>query len=214
MFKFSRIENLQGSSGSDGFQFATTGLVDGNIDGKTGIDTLDYSSFTATMPVLVNLSTGSATRVGGMVSGVENVTGGAGDDIIVGDGFANTINGNAGRDILSGGLGADKVSGGTGEDLLIAGTTAYDQDAKMVAFTAVMQEWASNETYTNRRQHLLGKLNGGKNGSYILSKTLVLTDAALDLLTGGAIDNDWFWAAPNKITDLNAASGEKIADAL
>ena len=213
VFKFSGFENLQGGTGSDGFQFATTGLVDGNINGKAGIDTLDYSAFTATMAVGVNLYTGVASRVGGLVSGIENVNGGAGNDIIVGDGQANNFNGNAGRDILIGGLGADKLVGGAGEDLLIGGTTAYDKETTMVALTAVMQEWASNETYTNRRQHLLGKLNGGKNGSYILSKTLVPEDAALDKLTGGPIDTDWFWATPLKITDLNAAS-EKIADAV
>ena len=61
----------------------------------------------------VNLSTPSAT---GFVSiaGVENVTGGSGNDTLTGDGGAN---------VLDGGLGSDTVAGGDGNDTIVYDAT-------------------------------------------------------------------------------------------
>ena len=78
---FRRIENLQGGTSSDSFQFTPTGRLAGSINGQAGIDTLDYSQF-GDMAVRVNLSQNKATLVDGGVSGIENVNGGAGDDVL------------------------------------------------------------------------------------------------------------------------------------
>jgi Ca2+-binding RTX toxin-like protein len=69
-----------------------------------GSDTLDYSLYTAA--VTVNLTTGTATSTAG-ITNIENVTGGAGNDVIVGDGNANVLYGGAGNDTITGGAGAD-----------------------------------------------------------------------------------------------------------
>jgi Ca2+-binding RTX toxin-like protein len=53
---------------------------------------------------------------------VENVNGGSGNDILVGDNNGNVLNGNAGDDDLSGGAGADALNGGDGNDLARGGT--------------------------------------------------------------------------------------------
>ncbi len=50
---------------------------------------------------------------------IENVTGGAGNDAITGDGAANRLEGGDGDDTLTGGAGADVLIGGTGIDQAI-----------------------------------------------------------------------------------------------
>ena len=48
--------------------------------------------------------------------GIENVVGGAGNDIIFGDALNNALNGGAGNDTLVGGVGNDLLTGGAGAD--------------------------------------------------------------------------------------------------
>ena len=65
-----------------------------------------------------------------LVSTIEHVTGGAGEDTLTGDARANTLkggggvdtlNGVAGNDMLMGGEGADTLNGGAGNDMLMGG---------------------------------------------------------------------------------------------
>src|SRR3712207_8154600 len=51
----------------------------------------------------------------------ENVTGGSGNDILIGDSNANELTGNGGNDILVGKGGNDTIWGNAGMDLLIGG---------------------------------------------------------------------------------------------
>ncbi|NTS66850.1 VCBS repeat-containing protein, partial [Sphingomonas sp. HHU CXW] len=53
--------------------------------------------------------------------GIENVTSGGGDDVIVGNAGANTIDAGAGNDLVSGGAGNDVLIGGEGVDTLFYG---------------------------------------------------------------------------------------------
>jgi Ca2+-binding RTX toxin-like protein len=53
---------------------------------------------------------------------LENLTGGSGNDTLVGDNAANVLRGNAGNDTLSGEGGADRLDGGDGDDTLNGGT--------------------------------------------------------------------------------------------
>ena len=71
-------------------------------------DTLSYTG--SADGVTVNLSgTPSATGFAS-IAGVENVTGGSGNDTLTGDGSAN---------VLDGGLGSDTVDGGDGNDTIV-----------------------------------------------------------------------------------------------
>jgi RTX toxins and related Ca2+-binding proteins len=78
----------------------------------SSLDTLDYSAASAAL--VVNLALGSATSTGGVLN-IQNVIGGAGNDILVGNALDNVLIGGGGADILIGGLGRDYVYGGTGE---------------------------------------------------------------------------------------------------
>ena len=70
--------------------------VSGTVTGGGGTDMLSYAPYTT--PVTVNLVTGVATGTAA-ISGITNVTGGAGNDHITGDADANTIGGGGGTDV-------------------------------------------------------------------------------------------------------------------
>ncbi|HKI37673.1 MAG TPA: calcium-binding protein, partial [Gemmataceae bacterium] len=76
------IPALRGGAGNDTFVFAAGAALTGLIDGGPGTDTLNYAAFTT--PVSVNLATGNATAVSGLVSNVEDVIGGSGQNTLVG----------------------------------------------------------------------------------------------------------------------------------
>ncbi|MFH1746454.1 MAG: Ig-like domain-containing protein, partial [Planctomycetota bacterium] len=100
------------------------------LDGGSGTDTVDYSD--AGVSVTVDLAAGQADGQGhDTISNVENVIGGAYDDVITGNEEANVLDGGAGDDTISagagddtliGGAGDDVLDGGAGDDTLIAGT--------------------------------------------------------------------------------------------
>ena len=81
---FSNFQNLTGASGNDAFICADGAGVGGNISDIGGAtNTLDYSAYF--MPVTVNLAEGTATGVGGSVSNILTLRGGAGNDSLTGN---------------------------------------------------------------------------------------------------------------------------------
>jgi hypothetical protein len=97
------------------------------IVGGAGADTASYEG--SASGVTVDLSAGTASggdAEGDVLSGIENLTGSAFDDILTGDGGANILFGEAGDDILAGGGGADTVDGGVGTDTVRIDLTAAD----------------------------------------------------------------------------------------
>ncbi|MEQ9170527.1 MAG: FecR domain-containing protein [Rhodospirillales bacterium] len=116
--------------------------------GGIGTDTVDYSALDPASPIYVNLTDDpgqsgvavplfdfdgdgdidAADAAGAaasgdydydLLSGIENVVGGAGDDIIVGSDGANVLAGGLGDDILAGGGGDDTIIGGEGTDTAV-----------------------------------------------------------------------------------------------
>jgi Ca2+-binding RTX toxin-like protein len=202
------FETLTGDSGNDTYVFGNGGKVTGVLDGGTGTNTLDYSAYTT--PVVVNLALAAPTATGTLgVVNIQNVTGGAGDDLIVGNSGKNILAGNAGRDILVGGGGGDTVSGGAGDDVVIAGTTSYDTTP--AALQAIRDYWVRTDlTYTQR---ITGLTTGipSTAGTVRLTATTVQNDNVSDTLTGGS-ELDWFFArttgsnsSRDTITDKDAA---------
>jgi Ca2+-binding RTX toxin-like protein len=93
------------------------------INGNGGSDRVSYdrdAKFGGNAGVLVNLSNGSATDGFGQsdtLSGIENVTGTASNDTIIGNGASNDLRGGAGDDSLTAGTGGfDHLVGGAGND--------------------------------------------------------------------------------------------------
>jgi Ca2+-binding RTX toxin-like protein len=114
----SLIEKFIGGSGDDVFSFDPNNeLRSGTtINGGAGSDTLDYSAYTT--DVSVNLALGTATGKFAYTQ-FENVTGGSGKDVLVGDDNDNILIGGAGDDKLTGGGGNDLLNGGDGKDTYI-----------------------------------------------------------------------------------------------
>ena len=105
---FSGTESLQGGNDSDRFLFASPGIgLTGNLDGGDGGDSLDYSNYSEV--VSVDLSLSVATDVGGDVTSVEEVIGGGGDDMLIGNDVDNVLVGGGGSDLLEGAGGDDML---------------------------------------------------------------------------------------------------------
>lgn len=150
-------DNLEGGAGNDleaggagdDRAFALGG--DDTILGGAGIDTLIFTYLyidtetdgdpnvltPASIGAVFDLTwQGSVHRLGiwgvDLITGFENVTGGAGNDQLAGDAGANVLQGlggadllqgRGGNDTLTGGPGADRLTGGAGADILIGGST-------------------------------------------------------------------------------------------
>jgi serralysin len=118
------------------------------------------------------------------LSGIENIIGSQGNDMITLNTGSNVIDGQGGDDTLAGGDSADRLSGGSGNDMLLGG--------------------AGNDT-------LLGglgsdTLNGGANtdtltGGFGEADTFVFTSTA---------DTGNTAATRDRITDFEEAGGDKI----
>ena len=130
MDTFFSIENLTGGSsndiligdvgvnilvGGDGNDSLNGGDGNDTLNGGIGIDTASY--FTSSSALIINLNKGTSNGNGtdALIS-IENVTGGSGNDTIIGDGFNNYLDGFDGNDILVGGYGDDTLNGNMGND--------------------------------------------------------------------------------------------------
>jgi len=108
-------DSLFGGIGND---LLEGGAGNDNIDGGDGIDTLSY--LTSNVAIFVSLTSGTAEgghAVGDFFTNVENLSGSAFGDTLIGDTGGNVLWGLAGDDSLDGRLGADTLHGGAGNDL-------------------------------------------------------------------------------------------------
>ena len=78
------------------------GAGNDSLLGGGGVDTLIYASTTLGVTVDLGAGTASGSEIGtDVVSGVENVVGGSGDDTLTGDADANVLDGGSGNDTLT-----------------------------------------------------------------------------------------------------------------
>jgi hypothetical protein len=203
---------VRGTTDNDTFRIPTGASIGGQIIGGGGTDTLDYSAYVG--DIVVDLALGTAAGVGGGVSGIANVTGSQGNDVLVGDANANVLRGGTGRSLLIGGAGADQLFGGGGDNIQIGGTTAYDKN--LTALAALMKEFT--RTDRNFHQRVNDLMTGtGLNGAYVLNTdptlgpVTVFDDGAADTLTGGG-GLDWFFVHKKQDQDVivNSQAGDKV----
>jgi Ca2+-binding RTX toxin-like protein len=167
----------------------------------TGNTRLGYAAYTR--PVYANLGTGVATDVA-TFRGIDSVTGGQGNNILVGDGGDDELIGGPGRNLLIGGGGHDHLVAGSDEDILIGGRTVYDDNR--AALEAIMAEWGRTDlSYEARVHHLLH----GSGGIPALNASTVFADGA-DVLEGG-MGRDLFFAGLSD-TVLNRRHDEVLVE--
>lgn len=132
-------DTLIGETGNDTYLFDAD--IAQGIDTLTevvsggGVDTLDFSQTNLTAsPIAIDLRiTGvQVVRSGllslslGLSNNFENVTGGAGNDLIIGNNVANLIRGGGGDDQIYGLPGNDTLDGGNGNDVYL-----FDADSNI-----------------------------------------------------------------------------------
>jgi serralysin len=186
-----------------------------------GIDTLDYSGYSANQ--VVNLNPETFSNVGGDVGNVsiargvviENAIGGSGADTLTGNGADNWLQGNSGNDTLNGGTGDDRLSGGAGTNAVNGGAGSDTADysagvtaavtANLATGTATYNSGAAHDNF-NSVENLFGStfndtLTGDANANVIEG------NLGNDTLDGGAgIDTVSYAHAAAAVT-VNLATG-------
>ncbi len=212
-------DTLSGGLGND---FLNGGLGNDTLDGGNGIDTVTYAYLTDTTHsvtiALDNAGNGTATvAVTGETDtmiGIENLTGGAGNDSLSGNDGNNVLNGGMGSDILRGGLGNDTYIVDNAGDVVTETSTLateidkvnssinYTLGANVERLTLIGTD-ATHATGNELANTLVG--NAGEN---ILNGI-----AGKDVLTGGA-GNDTFVIDSKLLSDVDTitdfSAGDKI----
>ena len=177
--------------------------VTANLNG--GTDTLSYAGTAAAVAVVVNLATGSASGFSSILN-IENVTGGAGNDVLTGSSVVNTLEGGAGNDTLDGGDGNDNLIGGAGDDTYIAVTgdvltEAANGGTDLVLTTSTTYTLVNNVedlTFTGGAIAFTGTGNASNN---------VITGGGGDDTLSGLGGNDTLNGGDNNDT-LNGGAGD------
>jgi Ca2+-binding RTX toxin-like protein len=115
-------DKLSGDAGVDTFIVRVGDGAD-VIGGGTASDSISYASRSGAVSVTLDgtANDGEANERDDVRADVENVTGGSGNDTIVGTASANRLDGGAGTDTLRGMGGDDTLIGGAGYDTLDGG---------------------------------------------------------------------------------------------
>ena len=126
IFGNSGDDTLRGGNGNDELH---GGAGIDTLNGGAGIDTASWDLFQqhpkggpnsiddSTSGITANIQTGVAGAE--TLVSIENLTGSAGDDLLLGDGGANVLSGGDGDDELKGRDGDDALIGGTGDDMML-----------------------------------------------------------------------------------------------
>lgn len=207
LYDIAAIQHLYGANmntrrGNDTYSFSPTRNVIMAIWDAAGVDTL--SAANQTLAATLNLNAGSFSSIGprfhnnpsvpamnnvaiayGAV--IENAIGGAGDDLIYGNGVGNRLQGGAGNDRIFGADGNDWIDGGTGNDILDGGS---DNDTLMGGDgNDQLSGGAGRDTLSGN----LGsdRINGGDGNDMLFGGTFTLAaggdpDMGNDWLDGGA----------------------------
>jgi hypothetical protein len=140
---------------ADTFHFNNGAGVTGSVVGAGvpgSIATLDYSKYTTPVLVDLKLNLALAGGISTFVANIQEVLGGQGNDILVGNGN-NLLRGGSGRDILISGGGNSTLLAGAGEDILIG--AHYIFDTNIAALSALLAIWSAPLPYAVRVNNLI-----------------------------------------------------------
>ena len=167
-------DTLDGGSGAD------------ILDGGNGSDTATYASSSAGVKVDLGLAgtaqAGDGDVLGDTLVNIENLTGSAYDDILIGDSGANVLTGGSGNDTLTGNAGADTLDGGAGSDTAVytASVLGVTVDLSLAPLTVQAGSGDAAGDKLTGIENVLGSITGGN---------LLTGDGGANLLVGGAGDD-------------------------
>ena len=202
-------DSINGGAGNDTL---IGGLGNDSLNGGDGIDTASYTGAAAVNVTLATVRAQATVGAGtDTIAGIENLTGGDGNDSLTGNALSNRLEGGIGNDTLDGGAGIDVLIGGTGDDV-------YWVDNAGDSVTEAAEEGVDtiNSTVTFTLQSALGvdnlKLTGSAASSGTgneLNNTLV-GNSAVNGLYGGDGDDLLQGAAGNDL--LQGEAGDDTLD--
>lgn len=222
------VLNLVGTNGNDKFKVFKVGNTD-DLRVRYRLDGGSDTWATVNGPVdEINMQLGDGDDVGFVSrrvhtdavidagAGDDLLAGGSGNDILLAGAGYDTLFGGSGRDLMIGGTESDLIFGDGGSDILISGTTAFDNDR--ASLDAVMAEWTSSRSYSERVDNITGDLDlsmDGLNGEiFLIADETVFDDEAIDWLIGGrgkdlyfAGDDDYSFARFNEVIEDLEAEG-------
>jgi Ca2+-binding RTX toxin-like protein len=157
-------DDLDGGDGNDTYVF------DSNLDqGNDKIQELnrggnDTIEFRGNESIEIDLSSTKSQYVNRnlvlKIQGIENITGGGGNDTISGDDLANILKGGAGNDIITAGDGNDEILGGLGNDRIDGGAGNDIIDA-VTSFALVLPVISLGSPIENPGQNSIDIIKGG-----------------------------------------------------
>jgi Ca2+-binding RTX toxin-like protein len=203
------IENVTGSSFNDMLVGSTAANT---LDGGDGTDQVIYafSGAAVSINLATNANTGSDAQ-GDILLAVENVTGSAFDDTLVGNTAVNVLAGGDGNDVLDGAAGGDTLDGGAGRD-----TATYAQSNAAVTIDLIFGANTGGHAQGDVLQgieDLVGSAFGdtliGDGGGNVIDggagDDLIVGYDGADTIRGGAgIDTIYFY---NAAVTVNLATG-------
>ena len=186
------------------------------LSGGSGIDTADYSGSAAGVDARVGRTGVGGDAEGDFITTVENITGSAHNDTLVGSSVANVLIGGNGNDSLNGAGSADTLEGGEGNDTLIGGTggdtldggngidTAYyyastvGVQINLAAHTASLGE-ATGDTLISI-ENIIGSNVGNDRLTGDAGANTLSGNGGSDFLEGGG-GNDWLSGGNDSVQD-------------
>jgi Ca2+-binding RTX toxin-like protein len=221
--------NIASHNGDDIYTFDSNGKYLETIYDTGGNDTIQI---TGAQDVGIDLRTDQWSQVGAPVeinggaiqstdtvriyrtSQIENASGGAGNDILIGNDLANHLTGNAGDDSLDGGAGDDELGGGDGDDHLDGGDGNNLLDGGTGTDTAVFSGNLSGYTLSHTEITYTVRDNSGTDGTDTLIhvESLKFSDKTVNLTVQALVA-----AAPqmdvHHIIELYVAFFNRVPDA-
>jgi VCBS repeat-containing protein len=157
------------------------------LDGGSGVDTVSYAAATTALTLTLIFNTTVTTSNGGLdygtdvLTGFENIIGGAGNDILIGEDSSPFW---VGTNKLVGGVGDDTLEGGGGADTLIGGVD--ESDPGSAGDTVTYAHSPSGVTVT---LNAAGNVGGDAQGDQLFGFRNLIGSAFADQLTGDGNDN-------------------------
>ena len=223
-------DSLTGTSGADslvgnnGNDTLNGGAGDDTLNGGAGSDTAVFGAGNNT--VNLTLTTGQNTGEGtDVLSGIENLVGGDGDDVLIGDTANNQLDGGTGNDNLSGGAGDDTLSGGDGNDTATFG--AGNNTVNLTLTTG--QNTGEGTDVLSSIENLVGgdgddsltgdtannQLDGGTGNDTLLGDAgndTLIGGAGNDSLVGGAGTDTATFGSGNNTVNLTLTTGQNTGE--
>lgn len=122
------------------------------------------------------------------LAGNDTITGGGGNDVLIGGDGIDTLTAGAGLDLLIGGDGADRLTGNHGDDLLVAGIVDYEDLSDQAGIHSIMNTWTSGADYATRRD----TIHDASALFFLVEGMTVFEDGDRDIVTGSEQQDLYF----------------------